>query len=355
MKEEKENRIIIPCPKCGQLLSLPKTSSKLLITCPHPDCRKEFYYPPEKVKPKKKWFIRRNKGELRWYQGNWFTTLMLLFLFPIGIILLWNNPRYRLQLKIGLTIAFGLVFLGNFTRHPYNIPDIAKELYRERNKSYSPIHLPKSSIKDVLYKISFVEGTTEEVKTIPEIIKNVKNSIVIIHTKNKKEGISGEGTGFIISKEGIIATNYHVLAGAYNAEVKLADGRKYNKISLVTANSDKDIAVIKIDARGLPVLALGDSEKVAVGEEVVTIGNPLGLEMTTSTGIISALREERGSKYIQITAPVSPGSSGGPLLNKKGSVIGIVTSQVPPIFGQNLNFAIPINYLIDLLSKKVND
>jgi len=146
-----------------------------------------------------------------------------------------------------------------------------------------------------------------------------------------------------------------VLAGAYNAEVKLADGRKYNKISLVTANSDKDIAVIKIDAMNLSSLVIGDSEKAIVGEEVITVGNPLGLEMSASTGIISALREKRGSKYIQITAPVSPGSSGGPLLNKRGSVIGIVTSQVPSIFGQNLNFAIPINYLIDLLSKKVND
>ena len=350
-----QDRIIITCPnkECRQRLNLPKTSSRLEVTCPK--CRTDFFYPFEK-RAKKEFKWRRSRGELRWYRSNWFTILMLLFLFPIGIILLWNNPRYRLQLKIGLTIAFSLIFLGNYiNRSQYNVPDIARELYRERSRSYSPIYLPKSSIRDVLYKISFVEGTTEEVKTIPQIIKDIKDSIVIIHTKNKKEEISGEGTGFIISKEGIIATNYHVLAGAYNAEVKLADGRKYNKISLVTANSDKDIAVIKIDAMNLSSLVIGDSEKAIVGEEVITIGNPLGLEMSASTGIISALREKRGSKYIQITAPVSPGSSGGPLLNKRGSVIGIVTSQVPSIFGQNLNFAIPINYLIDLLSKKVND
>ena len=118
---------------------------------------------------------------------------------------------------------------------------------------------------------------------------------------------------------------------------------------MIKADMDKDIAVIKIPAENFSNLPLSDSEKLEVVQEIITIGNPLGLEMSVSTGVVSAFRENKsGVKHIQITAPVSPGSSGGPLLNKKGAVVEIVTLQGPSMFGQNLNFASPINYLYEV-------
>ena len=271
---------------------------------------------------------------------------MLLFFPVIGIILIWNNPRYRSSLKIGVTIAVALYIFWGFANKRYITP-IPPETYRIGNKESLPIYLPKSYIP--LGIIWDFEGPNMQEKSIPEIFQKAKNSIVIIKTRGKSGELISEGTGFIISK-GIIVTNYHVLAGVYGCEVKLTDGTVFPKVSLIKADMDKDIAVIKIPAENFPNLPLGDSEKLEVGQEIITIGNPLGLEMSISTGIVSAFRENKsGVEYIQITAPVSPGSSGGPLLNKKGAVVGIVTLQVPSMFGQNLNFAIPIKYLYEVL------
>ena len=132
--------------------------------------------------------------------------------------------------------------------------------------------------------------------------------------------------------------------------VELSNGKVYSSAFLVVSSLDKDIAVIKIPAESLSSLPLGNSEKVIVGAHIVTVSNPLGFKLSLSEGVVSAIRDEKNTKYIQITAPISPGSSGGPLLNNKGVVIGIITSQVPSIFGQNLNFAIPIEYLFEVLS-----
>jgi serine protease Do len=153
------------------------------------------------------------------------------------------------------------------------------------------------------------------------------------------------GSGFIISDDGYILTNNHLVTGADEIKVKLSDGREFRGV--VKGRDDKlDLALVKIDASGhLPVAPLGDSDKTEVGEWVMAIGNPFGLTQTVTAGIVSAQGRVIGSgpydDYIQTDASINPGNSGGPLFNSDGEVIGINTAILAG--GQGIGFAIPIN------------
>ena len=152
------------------------------------------------------------------------------------------------------------------------------------------------------------------------------------------------GSGIIINKDGYILTNNHVVDNADEIKVKLSDGREL-KAKVVGRDTKTDLALIKISSlfENLPVLALGDSEKMRVGDWVLAVGNPFGLEHTVTQGIISATGRVIGSgpydDFLQTDAPINPGNSGGPLVNLKGEVIGINTAIAPQ--GQGIGFAIP--------------
>jgi serine protease Do len=153
------------------------------------------------------------------------------------------------------------------------------------------------------------------------------------------------GSGFIISNEGYILTNNHVVADADEVKVKLSDGREF-KAEIKGTDEKLDLAVLKIDVKGdLPVAKLGDSDTTQVGEWVMAIGNPFGLNQTVTAGIVSATGRVIGSgpydDFIQTDASINPGNSGGPLFNAKGRVIGINAAIVAG--GQGIGFAIPIN------------
>jgi serine protease Do len=153
------------------------------------------------------------------------------------------------------------------------------------------------------------------------------------------------GSGFIISDDGYILTNNHVVNGADEIKVKLADGREF-KAEVKGLDEKLDLALIKITPKGnLPVAKLGDSDFIDVGEWVMAIGNPFGLAETVTAGIISAKGRVIGSgpydDYIQTDASINPGNSGGPLFNARGEVIGINTAIVAG--GQGIGFAIPVN------------
>ncbi len=157
---------------------------------------------------------------------------------------------------------------------------------------------------------------------------------------------SGLGSGFIISSDGYILTNTHVLEEADNIYVRLVDKREF-KARLIGADARTDIALIKIDANNLPVAAIGDSNKVRVGEWVLAIGSPFGFDSTVTAGIVSAKARTTGSDYlpfIQTDVAVNPGNSGGPLINMQGEVIGI-NSQIYSRTGgfMGISFAIPID------------
>ena len=156
----------------------------------------------------------------------------------------------------------------------------------------------------------------------------------------------GTGSGFIISQEGYILTNEHVIHKAEKIKVTLSDGREFTG-KLIGSDLDSDIAIVKIDSDDLPIVTLGDSDKLRVGEIVVAIGNPYGLQQTVTMGVVSAegrsipVEEHTYRNFIQTDAAINPGNSGGPLLNTKGEVVGINTAIIA--YAQGIGFAIPIN------------
>jgi len=155
------------------------------------------------------------------------------------------------------------------------------------------------------------------------------------------------GSGFFV-REGIVATNFHVIEGAAGGYAKIVSQElKYDITGVVGIDNKQDLVLLAIKGAKAPLLSLGDSQQVAVGDEVYAIGNPQGLEGTFSQGIVSSIRQVGVETIFQITAPISPGSSGGPVLNTQGKVIGVTVATFKD--GQNLNFAIPSYYLVSLL------
>jgi hypothetical protein len=158
------------------------------------------------------------------------------------------------------------------------------------------------------------------------------------------------GTGFIVRSDGWIATNLHVVVGSSRVKVTLSSERELDVVEVLAASPEHDLALIRVEARGLPSLPLGDSDAMRPGDPVVAIGNPLGLEDTVSNGLVSARRKiEDGSEVLQISAPIAPGSSGGPIFNDHGEVIGIAVAVLEE--GQNLNFGVPARYLAPMIQK----
>lgn len=200
--------------------------------------------------------------------------------------------------------------------------------------------------------------------TPKDIVQRSSPAIVRIEAT----GPDGEqyGTGFIVDQTGVVATNFHVIAGTSEIKVKLHDGSHYPVQHVLNADPMRDLVLVKFQPeRPMPTLRLGDSSKVATGDQIVAIGNPLGVfENTVSEGLISSIREVCSTKdvsehnpscpgeltLLQISAPISQGSSGGPLFNQVGEVVGVTTAIIAQ--GQLINFAMPANYLKPLLARQ---
>jgi serine protease Do len=163
--------------------------------------------------------------------------------------------------------------------------------------------------------------------------------------RNEEETPRGVGSGFIVSADGFVMTNAHVVEGADDVIVTLTDKREF-KARIIGSDRRTDVAVVKIDATGLPAVKLGDATRVRVGEWVMAIGSPFGLENTVTAGIVSAKQRDTGDylPFIQTDVAINPGNSGGPLINMRGEVIGI-NSQIYSRSGgfQGISFAIPID------------
>jgi len=186
-------------------------------------------------------------------------------------------------------------------------------------------------------------------QSIPSIARDAKGAVVSVVMSDKAGQPISQGSGFLISTDGRVVTNYHVIKSGTSAVVKLPSGAFFVVDGVLAFDKDHDVAIIKAHGNDFRTVRLGDSDRLQVGQEVVAIGNPLSLESTVSSGILSGIRtvEEGGGKVLQITAPLSPGSSGGPLFDMAGDVVGVTTAQLKA--GQNLNFAIPINDVKRLL------
>lgn len=172
-------------------------------------------------------------------------------------------------------------------------------------------------------------------------------SVVLLVTQDDQGQPLALGSGFFV-RPGIIATNFHVIEGAARAWAKpIGQNGKHEIQGSVGVDAEKDLALLKVEDGTERSLLLGNSDQVIVGDTVFVVGNPRGLEGTLSEGIVSAVRTVASDKLLQITAPLSPGSSGGPVINAHGQVIGVAAATVSG--GQNLNFAIPTSYLRSLL------
>jgi len=408
-EENLKEKIIIECPNkdCRQKLGIPKTTDTLRVNCPK--CGTSFLYPTQKIYKKKTsnriknhpvffgliitlcflllanrylvdvltlnyillvtgtclafWFIgtwvmdKFKETDTKWYYQKWFIVLILLIFPPLGITLLWAGSKFKIPWKVIFTTLFGSWFVFSvLTQNPfyYSPKDKIAELFSTQ-KSEIFLKQASQSVRnnfrdDFLSKKNI---TLTVVLTVPQIVKKWNESTLLIKSIDKNGNMLGQGSGFVISENGAIATNYHVVESAYNVLIQFINGKSFKEVSLIASYPSYDITILNIEEENelfLPVI-LGNSDNIQVGEQILAIGNPYGWENTISDGLISGIREIADFKLLQITAPVSPGSSGGALFNMKGEVIGI-TSIGSQWDAQNLNFAIPINLLIFLIREK---
>ena len=205
-------------------------------------------------------------------------------------------------------------------------------------------------------------SSTSTANSTSEIVKKTADSVVEISTESVVTGSfaqqyvqQGAGSGVIISQDGYILTNNHVINGANSVKVRLRDSTEYDA-TIIGSDSDNDIALLKVSATGLSPATFGDSNSLAVGDYVVAIGNPLGeLGGTVTDGIISALArkvtiEDTQMTLLQTNAQVNPGNSGGGLFNANGELVGIVNAKQSATEVEGIAFAIPINNVLDILS-----
>lgn len=189
-------------------------------------------------------------------------------------------------------------------------------------------------------------GAENNVETL---VEQAKKSVVQITFSGRDGKQQGLGTGFIISADGLIATNLHVVGEARPITVELSDKRELPVKVVYASDRVLDLALLKVDAKDLPALPLADSDKVKDGQPIVTLGNPLGLKYSVVTGVVSGRREMDGRQMLQIAMPIEPGNSGGPVLNARGEVLGVVTMK--SLVTNNLGFAVAINHLKPLIEK----
>ena len=230
--------------------------------------------------------------------------------------------------------------------------------------SYAGSHLSNNANVTIQQQTNKSNSGTVQVSDVSNIVEKCKDSVVEITTESVSSGNSifgqyvsqGAGSGVIISKDGYIVTNNHVVSGATSLKVTTTDGTEYDA-SVVGKDSQTDLAVIKVDANNLQAATLGDSDILQVGDPAIAIGNPLGeLGGTVTTGIISATDrqitiDDETMTLLQTDAAINPGNSGGGLFNADGNLIGIVNAKESSTGIEGLGFAIPITPAQDIITE----
>lgn len=239
----------------------------------------------------------------------------------LGAILGW--------VLLGVVVVAGAVYGGISWFHNRGasptVPAVARTAQPETNTSSEVANVPPSPV-------------APKPMSSQDIFQMASGGVMLISVFDDAGRQRGLGSGFVVSADGTAVTNYHVIRGASRAAAKFSNGTESDVASVLAYDALHDVAVVKLQTPSKDFLRIGDSDRLKVGERVVTIGSPLGLENTLSEGIVSGMR----NGAIQMSAPISPGSSGGPVLDSFGKVVGVSVAYVKG--GENLNFAVPINW-----------
>ena len=302
--------VVLKCPECGKRLGVPVESAGGTGKCS--GCGATFEIPLAIASlPRTGRTPDRAQGKM-----------------PVG------GLPWKLGLAVGLPLCLVLVALGVYAVRS-RLP--GRQAARPVESAGDPQHegsggtVAPPAVEDSLTPQQIAEAA------LPSVVM-----LVILEGRDRRLSVA---SGFFVD-EGVVATNYHVMQGGRRGYVKLVGETDRHEMGpVLKRDEERDLLLLKVDARA-PALPLSD-RPVAVGDKVYVLGNPEGLEGTFSEGIVSAMRTLERDTFIQITAPISPGSSGGPVLNDRAEVIGIAVATVRE--GQNLNFAIPVSYLKALL------
>lgn len=198
----------------------------------------------------------------------------------------------------------------------------------------------------ILISLAHCTSSPSSSQTTSQVAESSLGAVVEIMTDESA------GSGVLVSDTGLVATNFHVVSNSSSIEVRLSNGDRYTPSGIVDFDLVKDIAILKIPGFDLPYTELGNSNSVGIGDDVVVIGAPQGLSQSVSRGIISATRNTgEGYSLIQTDSAISPGSSGGGMFDSSGRLVGIMVSYLEG--GQNLNFAVPINYVRGMINQEV--
>jgi hypothetical protein len=261
------------------------------------------------------------------------------------------KPRKSNPIRAGLLLVAGvlalcaaLLMIGRLAHQgkPSESASIAPAASPDRGQSFAEM---ERSLRE-----SALRPTPMPTLTTAQIAERATPSVVVVENFNEDGEKAGQGSGYVSSADGIVITNYHVIRGASSLGVRVPSRESFRVESVLGYDIQNDVAALQVSGASVPALQTEEVELVKVGDRVVAIGAPLGLESTVSEGIISALRDMGGTHMIQTTTAISPGSSGGPLLNEYGKVIGLTTSQAPD--GQNLNFVICARHITELLNRR---
>ncbi|HJT78350.1 MAG TPA: trypsin-like peptidase domain-containing protein, partial [Gemmataceae bacterium] len=212
-----------------------------------------------------------------------------------------------------------------------------------------PRLLPAAAVLAVVLAAAPLPAADPPAKTVEQLTEAAQKSVAVVLYTGRDGKQQGLGTGFVVAPDGLIATNLHVIGEARPVTVQLADGKRYEATEVYATDRAADLAVVRIPAKNLPALELGDSDALKQGQAVVALGNPRGLEHSVVSGVVSGRRDIDGRSMIQLAIPIEPGNSGGPLLDMQGRVRGILTLK--SLVTENLGFATPVNALKPLLKK----
>ncbi|MEX2287931.1 MAG: transglutaminase family protein [Planctomycetaceae bacterium] len=213
----------------------------------------------------------------------------------------------------------------------------------------APKTAPAEAPSDAVKPTDAEQAAAAPAPWVEELTTRARKSIVVISFLGRDGRQLGLGTGFVVSPDGLIATNLHVIGEARPISVKSADGKQYEVKEIYATERSLDLAILKVAPNDLPPLELADSDTLRQGQTVVAIGNPQGLQYSVVSGLVSGRREIDGKPMIQLAIPVEAGNSGGPLIDRQGRVHGILTLK--SAVTANLGFAVAINALKPLLEK----